>query len=144
MKRNVQKLFPSPGATSGGAALAVVEAAEKGQARTLTLADGETVAAFAHLSEVPLLKAGDRVLVQLLAEGAVVVGKVRAPGEAPQPLVQNREGRIEIEAAGGICLQAGDARIELTPDGRIWVDGSEVCNVASGRMRLQGATIELN
>ncbi len=144
MNSNVQKLRRQPAIMPGSVFLARVLAAESGLARTLALASGETAQVFAHLSEVPLLKAGDRVLVQLLDEGAVVTGRLRMAGEVPPPLLRNAEGRFEIEAVGGICLQAGEARIELTPDGRIWVDGTDITHISSGRMRLQGSTIELN
>ena len=144
MENKVRKLYPQRGNEPGEACLAQVAAVEKGLARTLTLRDGETVDVFAHLSEVPLLRVGDRVLVQILAEGAVVTGRLRQPGDAPAPLLRQSDGRLEIEAAGGLCLQTGAARVELTPDGRIWIDGTEVTHIASGSMRLLGATIELN
>jgi hypothetical protein len=124
--------------------VAKVVEAEQGQALSVMLADGQVLDVHGHLSEVSVLNARDQVLVQRTAVGLVVTGRLRADGESACPLVQERNGRFILDAAAGICLQAGDARIELTPDGRIHVDGREIYNIASGRVRLQGTTVEIN
>lgn len=124
--------------------VAKVVEAEQGQALSVMLADGQVLDVHGHLSEVSVLSAGDRVLVQRTAAGLVVTGRLRAEGESARPLVQERNGRLILDAAAGICLQAGDACIELTPDGRIQVDGREIYSIASGRVRLQGTTVEIN
>jgi len=124
--------------------VAKVVEAEQGQALSVMLADGQVLDVHGHLSEVSVLKAGDRVLVQRTAAGLVVTGRLRAEGEPARSLVQERNGRLILDAATGICLQAGDACIELTSDGRIQVDGREICSIASGRVRLQGTTVEIN
>jgi hypothetical protein len=117
---------------------------KQGLAISLVFAEGQVLDVYGHLSEVPALKAGDRVLVQRTVAGLVVTGRLRAEGEVARPLVQERNGRLILDAAAGICLQAGDACIELTPDGRIQVDGREIYHIASGRVRLQGSTVEIN
>ncbi len=124
--------------------VAKVVEAEQGQALSVMLADGQVLDVHGHLSEVSVLNAGDRVLIQRTAAGLVVTGRLRAPGEPAGSLVKERNGRLILDAAAGICLQAGDACIELTPDGRIQVDGREIYSIASGRVRLQGTTVEIN
>jgi hypothetical protein len=106
---------------------------KQGLAISLVFAEGQVLDVYGHLSEVPATVAG-----------LVVTGRLRAEGEVARPLVQERNGRLILDAAAGICLQAGDACIELTPDGRIQVDGREIYHIASGRVRLQGSTVEIN
>lgn len=144
MSNNILKFHVKDQQAENRCFVAGVAAEEKGQALTLLLADGQIRDVFAHLSEVPVLKSGDRVLVQEVAEGLVVTGRLRGKGEGPRPLPRDDNGRFLLEAAAGIRLQTGEACIELTPDGRIHVDGKEIYSIASGRMRLQGATVELN
>lgn len=144
MSKNILKFQTKNERVESRCFVAVVAAEEKGQALTLFLADGRIREVFAHLSEVPVLKSGDRVLVQEVAEGLVITGRLRAPEEGPRPLMRDASGRIVLESAAGVCLQAGDASIELTSDGRIHVDGKEIYSIASGRMRFQGARVEIN
>lgn len=143
--RNKILKFPLENDPPAGAPfIATVAAAEKGQALSLIEDDGNIREVFAHLSEVPVLKSGDRVLVQQVKQGLVVTGRLRAREEGPRPLVQDRDGRFMLDAAAGICLQTGEARIELAPDGRIIVDGKEIYHLAAGRLRLQGGRVEIN
>lgn len=144
MSHNILQFKGKNEAVAGRCFIAGVAAEEKGQALTLLLGDGRIREVFAHLSEVPVLKSGDRVLVQEVAEGLVITGRLRAPEEGPRPLVRDASGRIVLDSTAGVRLQAGEACIELTPDGRIHVDGKEIYSIASGRMRLQGTTVEIN
>ncbi|BCR03028.1 hypothetical protein DESUT3_00970 [Desulfuromonas versatilis] len=126
--------------------IATVVEVKGGEAVSVTGLPGsiEPVAVSGHFSEVPPLKAGDRVAVMLTGAGPIVMARLRARGEQPGPRIEDEEGQLVLDAEKGIRLQCGESRIELTPDGRIWVDGREIYSVAAGRMRLQGAVIELN
>ncbi len=143
MNNKITRLYPNPNQIQGQTAIATVVATEKGEALNVESA-GEQWTVVGHFSEVPILKTGDRVAVMQVAEGVIVMSRLRSPGETPCPLVLDQNGRLEIEAAGGICLKSGESRIEITADGRIWVDGREIYSISEGRMRLQGSTIELN
>ena len=145
MTTKVTRLFPAPPDPNGLTCIATVAEVINGEALSVLL-PGEALPqrVSGHFSAVPMLKPGDRVAVMQTADGPVVMSRLRAPGEIPQPLVLNEEGRLTVDAPGGICLTSGDSRIEITADGRIWVDGKEIYSISSGRMRLQGSTIELN
>lgn len=129
----------------GMVGIAEVEAAEGGAAlRVILCGQTEPLRVAGHFSAVPPLEAGDKVALLASAEGPLVIGRLRVPGESPPPLLQDRQGRLLIAAGEGICLQAGESRIELDADGRIRLDGREIASIATGRQRLQGSTIELN
>ncbi|WP_305044495.1 hypothetical protein [Geoalkalibacter sp.] len=144
MSNKVLRLYGNDEEISGRCFVAVVAVEEQGQALSLMLAHGEIREVFAHLSEVPVLKSGDRVLVQKTEEGLVVTGRLRVKGEGPRPLARDHSGRFILEAPAGLCLRAGEASIELTPDGRIQVDGKDIHGIAAGRFCLKGATVEIN
>ncbi len=143
MNKKVTRLHPRQNQMQDQTVIATVVDTENGEALHVQIA-GEQRSVVGHFGEVPILKTGDRVAVMQIAEGAIVMSRLRRPGEAPCPLVLDQDGRLEIEAAGGICLKSGESRIEITADGRIWVDGKEIYSICEGRMRLQGSTIELN
>lgn len=145
MPTKVTRLFPDPPNPNGLTSIATVVEVVNGEALSVMLpGERQPQMVAGHFSEVPLLKQGDRVALMQTVGGPVIMSRLRAPGETPQPLVLSEEGRLTVEAPGGICLQSGESRIEITADGRIWVDGKEIYSISSGRMRLQGSTIELN
>lgn len=143
MNNNVTRLYPDQNQIQGQTGVATVLATENGAAIKVENA-GEQLKVVGHFSEVPLLQSGDRVAVMQAEDGVIIMARLRNPGEMPSPLVLDQNGRLEIEANGGICLKSGESRIEITGDGRIWVDGEEIYTISTGRMRLQGSTIELN
>lgn len=145
MPTKVTRLFPDPPNPNGLTCIATVVEVVNGEALSVLLA-GEALPQMVsgHFSEVPVLKHGDRVALMQTADGPAIMSRLRARGETPLPLVLNEAGRLTVEAPGGICLKSGESRIEITADGRIWVDGKEIYSISSGRMRLQGSTIELN
>lgn len=144
MKSKVRQLHEQKLAI-GTVGIAEVEAAEGGEAlRVILCGQTEALSVGGHFSDVPPLQGGDKVALLASAEGPLVIGRLRGPGESPPPLLQDREGRLLIAAGEGICLQAGESRIELDADGRIRLDGREIASIATGCQRLQGSTIELN
>jgi len=144
MKSKVRQLHEQRLAV-GMVGIGEVEAAEGGEAlRVILCGETEALSVAGHFSAVPPLRAGDKVALLASAEGPLVIGRLRGTGEGPAPLLQDLEGRLLIAAGEGLCLQAGESRIELDADGRIRLDGREITSIATGRQRLQGATIELN
>ncbi len=143
---NVTSIYRGAPPVREQSCIATVVEVEGGEAVTVVGLPGnlEPVAVSGHFSEVPPLKAGDRVAVMLTGGGPIVMSRLRARGEHPRPRIGDEEGRLVLDAEKGIRLQCGESRIELTPDGRIWVDGKEIYSVAAGKLRLQGAVIELN
>ncbi len=145
MSSKVTRLFRDPPDPNGLTFIATVVEVAGGEAQSVLLpGDIDPQRVSGHFSDVPVLKAGDRVALMQTAGGPVIMSRLRGCGETPAPLVLNEAGRLSVEAPGGICLKTGDSRIEITPSGRIWVDGKEIYSISSGRTRLQGATIELN
>ena len=143
MNNKLTHLYPSQTQQQGQTVIAKVIDTQNGEALSVDIA-GEQLNVVGHFAEVSILKTADRVAVMQTEEGVIVMSRLRNPGETPCPLVLDQNGRLEIEAAGGICLKTGESRIEITTDGRIWVDGREIYSISEGRMRLQGSTIELN
>jgi hypothetical protein len=141
MTSNIHQLFQS--VPTDKAAIAKVLEAEDGQATVVDLSDTPCPVA-GHLSQVEALKVGDRILTILTATGIVVAGRLRAGGEAAAPRLEKQDGRLLVEATKSIRLQAGQHRIEVHADGRIELDGQQITGLATGRLRLQGSTIELN
>jgi hypothetical protein len=144
MKTNVTKL-PQPAARPApqGATLASVLEAGKGQALKLQI-DGREVPVLAHLARVGAISAGDLVLALELAEGYLVVDRLRRPGEAVAAELLTEEGRVVVNADQALTLRCGQSEIGLTADGRIRIDGREIYSFADDRLCLQGAVIELN
>lgn len=141
MTSNIHQLFQSVPTDSIG--MANVLEAKNGQATMINL-DGVSYPVTAHLSQVEMLKTGDRVMTIRTATEVIVAGRLRAGDESPAPRLEERDGHLLVEAPTSIRLQAGQNRIEVHADGRILLDGKQITGLASGRMRLQGSTIELN
>ncbi|MFO0612648.1 MAG: DUF6484 domain-containing protein [Polyangiaceae bacterium] len=55
-----------------------------------------------------------------------------------------RERFLALEASEGIRLRAGDASIELRPDGRVEIRGTEVVSAAESTNRILGGTVAIN
>ncbi|ABA90060.1 hypothetical protein Pcar_2825 [Syntrophotalea carbinolica DSM 2380] len=141
MKSNICELFKS--ASIDHAAIATVLDVEDGLAMVVELG-GTPCPVADHLSHVEALKEGDRILTIRIPTGIVVAGRLRAGGEAAAPRLEEKDGRLLVEAPKSVRLQAGDNCIEVHADGRIELDGQQITGLAEGRLRLQGSTIELN
>ena len=105
---------------------------------------GEVLPVCAHLQHVELLQPQDQVLLVETDQGWIVCGRLRPPGATPQPRQEQTNGRLTLQADQAVCLQAGDNRLEIQADGAILLDGEQITAIARSRIRLQGATIELN
>lgn len=126
--------------------LAEVVEAEDGEALNIYLPElNKEVNVFAHSASVPSICVGDNVLVEQVESHYVVTHRLRIKGESPQKgFSQKSNGQLEINSDSGIVIQSNGSKIEIQQDGRIKVDGKEIYSIATGKQRLQGATIELN
>lgn len=124
--------------------LAVVQEASKGMATKLLDTDSLPIKVRGHLSDVPWLNTGDEVLFVSTPEGAIVTGRLRRLGEAPQMSLPVEADGIRLVADRPIYLQAGLSQIAIHPDGRVRIDGREISTVAQENLRLLGPMIEVN
>ena len=126
--------------------VATVEQSDCGEATHVFVIDlQKVIPVFAHGSEVAQLQDGDKVLVLLVTQGAIVMHRLRKTGERPQQgFSVQTDGRLQLHNKNGITLKTDKAKIEIRADGRLYVDGKEIYAIADGMHRLQGATIELN
>jgi len=133
------------GPAVGETCLAEVTAVEAGEALRLQLEAAGAVRVAGHAAGVEALQAGDRVVAMMVEGGAVVVQRMRRPGERPRAGVRVEEdGSLYLNAPRGFRVESAHATLELRADGRVFIDGKEIYCVARGVNRLQGATIELN
>lgn len=123
-----------------------VSECRNGEAVSVMVADSsEALPVTGHLASVPVLRQGDSVLLATTpAGGCIVVGRLRAAGEAPAAQIAEQDGAVELKPRRSLRLQVGKSWIELSADGAIRIDGKEISAFAQGRFSLQGATIELN
>lgn len=52
--------------------------------------------------------------------------------------------RVSLAAVARIDLQCGPARVGLSLDGKVHIEGNEVLSAAIGSNRIEGASIDLN
>lgn len=140
MKSNIQSLFQSAPDNAG---IAIVLQTENGQAAVIDLSGAPRPVA-GHLSQVEVLKEGDRIVTIRTSAGIIVAGRLRGENETPAPRLEEQDGRLVVEAPESVRLQAGDNWIEVHADGRIELDGQQITGKAESLLRLQGPTIELN
>jgi hypothetical protein len=115
-----------------------------------------TVAGVTHLAavatHVPSLLPGQRVMAAQSTEGdwLVVAAWPAAGSESPfqfdaqTRLLRIHASRLQLSAVGAIELHCGDARVRLTLDGKVQIEGAEVLSSAVGSNRIEGASIDLN
>ncbi len=127
-------------------AVGIVGDCRNGEAVSVMLADGvEALTVTGHLASVPELRQGDSVLFSATSAGScIVVGRLRAPGEAPAAQITEQDGAVELKPRRSLRLQVGDSWLELSADGAVRIDGKEISAFAQGRFSLHGASIELN
>ena len=141
MKTNIIELFqPTTSDTTG---IATVTTVKGGHAVEID-SEGVCCPVAGHLSQVEALKVGDQVIILKVPMGLVIAGRLRSPTEIPAPRLEAQKGRLILEAAQSVCLQAGQSSIEVHADGRIQIDGRQITGQATGHIGLHSPTIELN
>ena len=94
--------------------------------------DGQVLVAEC-LSSVPVLRAGDRVLVHLGSTPAVIIGRI---GGMPEELV--------FEAGKNLTIRCGTGSIRLRADGRVLIEGLDIVSRARRAQRVTGAQVVIN
>ncbi|SEP10693.1 hypothetical protein [Aquisalimonas asiatica] len=94
-----------------------------------------------RVPDVGALQDGDRVVACPVRGGAVVTVSLTRTAEGARRLP---DGRLLVQAAEGVVLQAGEARIELQPDGRLLIHGRNVEHRADQALALQASVVEIN
>lgn len=117
-----------------------------GQARIVL--DGHTLPA-RGLCPLSPADIGAQVLVVRTASQPdlpIILGTIQdRPLNNPQSLDVAIDGRsIRIEASESLELKCGQARIQLSADGRIRIRGGYILNHASGIQRIRGAAVQIN
>ena len=92
------------------------------------------------------LSNGDRVTGILQTAGtAVITSRLISPGQPVQKaLGSTQHEMLVLDVPQGVVLKAGDALIELRPDGTIVLNGKNIHSEASGLNQISGARLNLN
>jgi len=100
---------------------------------------------FTHAASVPNLVAGDKVIVQKISNYYVITDKLRNPGDKPTTGFDiNEDGSLSLDTDVSIILKTLNAKIEISANGKIKIDGKEVYSFSNGVNKIQGTSIELN
>lgn len=125
--------------------ICTVVRAEKGKALEIAVPSQKAPMTVAgHRAGVTMLGVGDQVMITHTTSGPVIIERLLKEDEAPAPLFRNEDGKLVLESGKGIRLVCGEACVEITENGKVRIDGREVSTFSSGRVRVQGVTIELN
>ncbi len=141
MKANIIELFQTTTPDTTG--IATVTTVKDGHAVEIDF-EGVCCPVAGHLSQVEALKVGDRVLILKVTMGLVIAGRLRSPTAIPAPRLEAQKGRLILEAAQSVCLQAGQSMIEVHADGRIQIYGRQITGQATGNIGLHSPIIKLN
>jgi len=119
-----------------------------GEAVLLTSTDGSEIKGnenFSHAASVPMLSVNDKVIMQKISGCYVIMDKLRNPGERPTVGFElNKDGSLNLNSKESITLKTDNAKIEISGNGKILIDGNELYSLSNGINRLQGTSIELN
>ncbi|PBC07834.1 DUF6484 domain-containing protein [Mesorhizobium sp. WSM3859] len=122
----------------------------EGDAPLVVFAGNRRDVAVAARSLVALEDAGIGAELALLFEQGdpgkpLIVGRIVGPGKLrSRSEISHKEGKVLVEAAGGIELRCGKASIVMHPDGRITIRGSNIVSHASVANRIRGGSVHLN
>lgn len=126
-------------------ALGVVLCTDSHAAR-LVLLEGqqEPTPVVGHLASACAVVPGDHVLVHVSDGQAVIMDRLRRPGESPAACLRDDNGAIALPAGRSITLQVGRSRLELCADGEVWLDGCRIRQAASHDFSIRGASVKIN
>jgi hypothetical protein len=134
----------STSAVEPSTSIALVVKTCQGEATKLTDQQNREIPLRGHLSDVPWLEVGDEVVIVDSQDGAIVSGRLRRAGELPAATLSVDAKTIRLMDDRPLCIQIGESRLELMPDGRVRVEGKEVTQMATGSMMLLSPVIEVN
>jgi len=116
-----------------------------GEAELLIMDNGTDINSFVHASTVPFLNVNDKVIVQEISGSFIITDKLRTAGEGPKVGFEvNDDGSLSLFSDVSIILKTSNAKIDITPHGKIIINGNEVYSISNGVNRIQGTSIELN
>ncbi|MFO0648415.1 MAG: hypothetical protein U0326_19400 [Polyangiales bacterium] len=88
---------------------------------------------------------GTSVVVMLVPSGApVIMGELRALGDAAKAEARVEGRRVEVVAEDEIALTCGEASLVLRRNGRVVLRGVQVETRAKGLNRIKGGTVAIN
>lgn len=117
-----------------------------GEALSLINTAGKELATnFIHASSVPNLIIDDKVIVQKIANDYIITHKLRNPGDKPTiGFDVNEDGSLSLLSEVRITFKTLNAKIDISANGKIEIDGKEIYSISKGMNRLQGTSVELN
>jgi hypothetical protein len=136
---------PLFGAPSGDTQtrLMVVGGDRDGAAVSVVDGEGQRHVVAGHLSTVPRLQVGDRVLATHSDAGLVVLGRLRRSGELPAAHGLDAGDSVELCGGRELTLRCGDSVVHLC-EGGLEIGGRQIYAFGRERVDLKGAVIELN
>ncbi len=116
-----------------------------GEAESLIMDNGTDINSFVHASTVPFLNVNDKVIVQEISGSFIITDKLRTADEGPKVGFEvSEDGSLSLFSDVSIILKTSNAKIDITPQGKIIINGNEVYSISNGVNRIQGTSIELN
>lgn len=104
-------------------------------------------------THIPSLAPGQRVIVHPCGEaGHLITAAFPLPGQQAKPLAYDpatgtlriQAPRLDLAAVAAIELRCGEARLRLSVDGRVEIEGVDIVSAALSSNRIEGASIDLN
>ena len=92
----------------------------------------------------PSAAIGDKVLVSLTDQGALIHGVITPVGTPIRASFGFVDDKLVIEAQGAVLLKSGHASIEMSESGAIRIDGKNVRTVAKQALTFLSSKIKLN
>jgi len=89
-------------------------------------------------SALVFFEKGDRAL-------PIITGFIEKPGPFSEVLSADVDGqRLVLSAESEVTLKCGDAKITLTKQGKVLIQGAYVLSKSSGANKIKGASVEIN
>jgi len=95
---------------------------------------------------VAVLDGGEQAGWLITAAWPVCDSKIEAPFhfDPATGTLRIQAARLNLAAVANIELTCGEARIRLSVDGKMQIEGKEILSAAIGSNRIEGASIDLN
>ncbi|MEJ2042580.1 MAG: hypothetical protein P8X74_18130 [Reinekea sp.] len=121
----------------------VIEAAN-GEATKIRRQDGTIIPVEAHAAMTPTIKKGDRVVFTLSSANAIILDRLRRPGESPVKTFSEHDDHLLLESEKHILLKSPNATIALSADGNLSLNAENILTLAEALCIIRGKGIEIN